>query len=833
MHSRVPIVVFVYTVAWIALHFAGGWVTQPGNWRSVDLGAGLVAALLLTVGPRWSWLVAAATMLGIGLFPVTAFFNPGRIVLISLSYGLLCGLSWGLVRRRVTSGVSPFRFPAFLWLIAGAFGVPLALVPLVWMSRFLPGAPIGPRARLVSGLIATVWGIETVGVLTVAPALMVYVVPRFRQWFGLPDPVESAADQPALLQDLRSACDYMASRNRAAAQRRPPLDLARLLGFTALIALSFYVAAWLKYRYGMDFLYISLLPLYWVAVRHGIPLTSVLLLTGNYAVLVVFRYSGWLNALPVIDMRILLASSSLLSLALAGMVAELQSRSEQLADNDNRLQAVYNAEPEGICLLEKDGTLLGVNQSGLKMLGASEPGEIVGRPMSQLLGVADFDPWAQIIERAGAGESCALVYEAPEPPGSRWLESHVSPLRDAQGNIEALLAVTRDNTRRKQDEDALRLSEEKFAKVFRSSPDALAISTPDGRVLEVNEAFLRIVKYSRGEVVGRTVRDLELWVNPELRDKTLRIAESEGLVRNVPFQFRTKTGEIREGLYSGHSLDVQGQRCWLTAARDVTDYLQLEEQFRQTQQQEAVGRLAGGVAHDFNNILTVIHGYSALVAAQLPRESPYQASLRTMHQASEKAARLTQQLLLFSRQDPIRLAPLHLNGVLSDLEGLLRTTLGEDIELVVLPTAPWSIVNADPGLIRHSLMNLAVHAREAMPGGGTLTIRTERHDQEGPRFLERPEIPQGRYVALVVQDTGRGFEADKLAHIFEPYASSVVAEKEVALELVLSTVHSIIKQMEGYIWADSQLGQGTTFHILLPWLEWEDSPRTSVAGGAS
>ena len=248
--------------------------------------------------------------------------------------------------------------------------------------------------------------------------------------------------------------------------------------------------------------------------------------------------------------------------------------------------------------------------------------------------------------------------------------------------------------------------------------------------------------------------------------------------------------------------------------RDVTERKRLEEQLRQAQKMDAVGRLAGGVAHDFNNLLTVINGYSALLIDQLPQDDPRQMMAVETLKAGERARELTKQLLAFSRKQVLMPQPLNFNDSLRLISSMLYRLLGEEITLT-MDLAPdlWSI-DGDKGQLNQVTMNLAINARDAMLNGGTLTIAT-RNLSVTPEWPDRYRmIPQGDYVHVRVRDTGNGMSPETLSHLFEPFYTT----KEVGqgTGLGLATVYGIVKQSQGYIFADSTLGLGTTFHLYYP-----------------
>ncbi len=242
--------------------------------------------------------------------------------------------------------------------------------------------------------------------------------------------------------------------------------------------------------------------------------------------------------------------------------------------------------------------------------------------------------------------------------------------------------------------------------------------------------------------------------------------------------------------------------------------LESEERLRQSQKTEAVGRLAGGIAHDFNNLLMVINGYGAMLLSKFAEGDPLRKDVEEILKAGERAAKLTLQLLAYSRRQVFRMKVLDLNEVVSDTETMLRRLIGEDVELVtILDPGLWR-VKADPGQIEQVIMNLAVNARDAMSGGGKLTIETANGKLDGAVLYEGGAEVSGLFTVLSISDTGCGMDAETLGHIFEPFFTTKEIGKGTGLGL--STVYGIVKQSEGHVAVSSEPGSGTTFRIYLP-----------------
>jgi nitrogen-specific signal transduction histidine kinase/CheY-like chemotaxis protein len=270
--------------------------------------------------------------------------------------------------------------------------------------------------------------------------------------------------------------------------------------------------------------------------------------------------------------------------------------------------------------------------------------------------------------------------------------------------------------------------------------------------------------------------------------------------------------------------------------RDISHRRRLEEQLRQAQKMEAVGRLSGGIAHDFNNLLNVIMGFTDMLLKHLPDDDRLRRYAHQVLKAANRGAGLTRQLLAFSRQQVLQPKVVDLNTVVTEAEKMLARLIGEDLELLTSLAPDLGRIEVDPGQIEQVIMNLAVNARDAMPQGGTLAIETANLDlTEGAASRHGFPVTPGPYVRLMVSDNGSGMDKSTQAHIFEPFFTTKEAGKGTGLGL--ATVYGIVKQSKGYIWADSELGQGTRFTILLPRLAAErrlsegDHPEDDEPGG--
>jgi PAS domain S-box-containing protein len=369
--------------------------------------------------------------------------------------------------------------------------------------------------------------------------------------------------------------------------------------------------------------------------------------------------------------------------------------------------------------------------------------------------------------------------------------------------------------RQRRAEQASRESEQRYRALFESNPFPMLVYDPQTLdVLGANGAAVERYGYTRQEFLGMTLRDLRAPADrqalQEQVDKLGTAAEPELHTS----RHRTKEGTILEVEVTGRSVEFGGRRVRLVTIHDVTERKLLEEQFRQAQKMDAVGRLAGGVAHDFNNVLNVILGYAELTLRTMDEGDRRRRNLTEIRKAGDHAASLTRQLLAFGRGQVLQPRVLDLNAVVGEMDRMLRRMIGEDVELVTSLAPELGRVKADPSQIGQVILNLAVNARDAMPSGGKLTIETADVELDG---RAQPGLPAGRYVMLVVTDSGCGMPQSVQEHIFEPFFTT--KEKDKGTGLGLATVYGIVKQSGGVVAVQSEVGAGSTFRIYLPRVE--------------
>jgi len=500
---------------------------------------------------------------------------------------------------------------------------------------------------------------------------------------------------------------------------------------------------------------------------------------------------------------------------------------EALAEERRLLRTLIDNMPDRIYVKDAKSRWVVANRALAELVGAKTPEELLGK--------TDFDFFPKDLAAAFFSDEQAVIQSGQAlvnheeravaaTGNTRWTSTSKVPWRDKLGQVIGIMGIGHDITQRKS-------AEEKFHQAFNASPEPITISTlSEGRYVDVNESFLRASGYRREEVIGQTSLDLKIWGKPEDRARLLDKLLEQGSVRDMETAFRTKSGEQRVWLHSINRIDLDGQECVISSQKDVTEQKTLEKQLRQAQKMEAVGQLSGGIAHDFNNLLGVIIGYSELLEEQLGENHKQQKNVGEIKKAGQRAASLTRQLLAFSRQQVLEPRVLNLNVVVAETEKMLQRLIGEHIELTTCLAADLGQVKADPGQIEQVMMNLVVNARDAMPEGGRLTVETCNAElDEAYAFQNAPTIP-GKYVALLVTDTGVGMDVATQAHIFEPFFTTKEVGKGTGLGL--ATVYGVVKQSGGYIWVYSEPGIGSTFKVYLPRV---DAPveKSGVSSGES
>jgi two-component system, cell cycle sensor histidine kinase and response regulator CckA len=492
-----------------------------------------------------------------------------------------------------------------------------------------------------------------------------------------------------------------------------------------------------------------------------------------------------------------------------------QQTEEQLRRSERRYRAVVESARDAIVTIDSAGRVAGWSPAATRLSGYAEA-DVIDTPAAAL-----------IPERLRAAflDSLARLREGAPLPDRLWERATVLRADGREVPVEMSVArwdtdegwfltcVLRDVTERAAAEATLRLQ----VAALNATANAMVITDRQGTIEWVNPAFSTLTGFTAAESVGRNMRDL---VRSGQHDRAFYEHMWEtleaGLVWQGEFVNRRRDGSIyAEEQTITPVRDGSGAIShFIGVKRDLTEQRRMQQQFLEAQKMEVVGRLAGGVAHDFNNILTVITGTVELALMELPDGHPLRADFDQIREASDQAARITRQLLAFSRRQV--LAPVVLN-LATHVEGsakILHRLIGEDINLLIQSPLPVDNVRIDPGHLEQVLLNLAVNARDAMPGGGTLTIET-RNVMVGPsQAADQPGLQIGPHVALTVRDSGVGMSAELQARIFEPFYTTKEPGKGTGLGL--ATVFGIVSQSGGVVQVQSEPGRGASFTILFP-----------------
>ena len=497
-------------------------------------------------------------------------------------------------------------------------------------------------------------------------------------------------------------------------------------------------------------------------------------------------------------------------------IAEHKQMQKRLGESERKARAIFDLSFGFIGLLTPDGSLVEANRSALDFAGV-QLSDVVGKPLWET-------PWwahstneqEQIraaVRTAASGELTRFETTFLATNGMlHTFDFSLKPMKDEAGRVVLLIPQGRDITDRKRAEEA----HARLAIAVEQAAETIVITDTSGQILYVNPAFEKTSGYPREEAVGKNPRILKSGKHDSAFYHQMWESLTHGRVWSGRIINKKKNGALyEEEMTISPIRDSSGKITnYVTVKRDVTQEVALEEQLRQAQKMESIGQLAGGVAHDFNNILVVIQGNASLLLEAKNLSEPDADLAKQIINAAERAAGLTRQLLVFGRKQVMQPDHLNLNQVAGNMTKMLQRILGEDVALRSDYSPALPAVFADAGMIEQVLLNLAVNARDAMPAGGRLMIATASKTLGQEYAQQNPAAVPGQYVCLSVTDTGCGIVPENLSHIFEPFFTTKGVGKGTGLGL--ATVYAIVKQHRGWIEVDSQVDKGTTFRIFLP-----------------
>jgi PAS domain S-box-containing protein len=492
-------------------------------------------------------------------------------------------------------------------------------------------------------------------------------------------------------------------------------------------------------------------------------------------------------------------------------------------------RAILEASPNPIVSVGASGRISYVNPQAEAVFGYASA-ELIGEPIEIL-----------VVDRAKGkhvgNRTAFLEHPAARPMGIGMdlagrrrdgtefpVEISLSPVRTSDG-LQVFATVV-DISARKAAEDALAESERRFRTVLEASPNAVVGVEADGTIIYANPRLEEAFGYAPDEVIGQ---QLQMLLPERVRDRhgahRQRFMEHP-VVRpmgiGLDLTGRHKDGREFPVEISLSPVQTPGHMQVFATVVDITARKAAEAQLLQAQKLESIGRLAGGVAHDFNNILFAINGYTELLMEDLAGDPPddlteVRESLLAIQGAADRGANLTMQLLAFSRQQIVSQEVVEPITAIRALEPMLRRLIGENIELRVVATAPLARLQMDPGQLDQIVMNLVVNARDAMPSGGSVTIEIGETVFDDAYALEHFEVAAGRYVMVAVSDNGEGMDRETREHIFEPFFTT--KEQGRGTGLGLATIYGIVRQASGHIWLYSEPGHGSTFKLYFPSVE--------------
>ena len=510
--------------------------------------------------------------------------------------------------------------------------------------------------------------------------------------------------------------------------------------------------------------------------------------------------------------------------AVLGLVRDITDRKRveaSLKESRRMVLSVLDTIPVRVFWKDTEGRFLGCNRTFACDAGFDSPEALIGKDDYDLAWKNQADLYRADDRQVITSGVPKLHYEEPQttPAGTQlWLRTSKIPLRDLEGRIIGILGTYEDITARKQAEETLRNSEEKYKRLIETTRTGYVILDDRGHVVDANPEYVRLTGRQRlDDVLGHSVLE---WTAPhdlQRNDRAVKECLEQGFARDSEIEYITPAGRVIPVEINATVLCVAGSVQILTLCRDVTEKKQLEAQFLRAQRLDGLGSLAGGVAHDLNNILTPI-----LVAAPILRAVAGDAESRnmidTVHACAQRGADIIRQLLTFARGRPGVRVPLPVRHLLHEMEKIVSETFPRNLRLeIAAPQERW-LVQGDATQIQQALMNLCVNARDAMPGGGTLTLAAENIalDAEAAALVPgaRPDAKPGDYVCISVTDTGIGIPHEQLGRVFDPFFTT----KEVGrgTGLGLSTVLGIVRGHGGFVRVDSRVGQGTRFELYLP-----------------
>ena len=493
---------------------------------------------------------------------------------------------------------------------------------------------------------------------------------------------------------------------------------------------------------------------------------------------------------------------------------QLTLQTERLREAEQRHQMMFAANPYPMWIYDCETLrFIAVNEAAMRTYGFSQE-EFLGMTLLDIRPPEEAPSLLNVVSEQRNGLSKPGIWRHRRKDGSL-LFAEVKAFGFEEDGHKRELVLAHDVTQRHLLEEALQQSRGYLQSLVDSAPLGICRSSVEGDCFETLNTTLReMLGYSFEEALQLKVSK-RVWADPKERWRVIEILRRNLRIRGFETTFLRHDGSRIPVRISGSLVrDTDGAEHFEGYVEDMTQQSALEQQVRQVQKLEAVGRLAGGMAHDFNNVLVVIKLSTELMLRQITPDNPLGKPLLQVSKAADRAAALTRQMLAFGRQQIMQTRIINLNFVVSETSHMLRQVIGEDIQLITKLSDAVDNSRLDPDQVAQVILNLAVNARDAMPQGGTLHIETNNVELDDAYARTHPPVGPGRYVMLAVSDTGTGIDKSVLPHIFDPFFTTKEVGKGTGLGL--SIVYGIVKQSGGYIWVYSEPGHGTTFKLYFP-----------------
>ena len=502
-------------------------------------------------------------------------------------------------------------------------------------------------------------------------------------------------------------------------------------------------------------------------------------------------------------------------------ITETKLAQQALVDSEERYRNLIERQGDGLAVVDENETFTFTNPIAEEIFGL-QPGGLIGRNLREFMDKETFEAIKEQTAKRRRGARSTYDVEIIRADGERRsLVCTATPWKDKVGDYSGAFAIFHDNTLHREAIKALKTNEEKYRAVMNQSAECIFLLEPINKIiLEANSAFRRLLGYRKEAIVNLSVQDFVDHPIQDIEDNISRVRDSKSYFLGER-RYRHKDGRIVFVEVNASLISYGGKDVLCIVSRDITERKQAaealkesEERLRQSQRLDAVGRLAGGVAHDFNNLMAGIIGCAELLLKRTNEKNPLRKHIQEIYNSAERAAALTQQLLSFSRRRSIKARKVDLNKTISDMKDLLLRMLGKKSSLCLeLSDAPCTL-KADRGQMEQILLNLVHNAGDAMPEGGKVFVTTKTvqiNDDEAAKFAySRP----GEFIRLTVQDEGHGMSQEIKDRVFDPFFTT--KEQGKGTGLGLSTVYGIVKNHHGWIMVDSEPGKGSTFQIFLP-----------------